>query len=266
MQAELLRELLGEVRDRKRTIESAIERLRNLPYEDLGYARLDHHRALRKGFPEVVFCEGKRLEHVVEIMQRLEQKHSPILATRATREVYDAVAAKLPAAKYFPDARVIQLGINGAAPTVTTVLVVCAGTADVPVAEEALVTAATLGSRTERLYDVGVAGVHRLLAARDALNAANVIVVVAGMDGVLPTIVGGLVAAPVIAVPTSIGYGTGLGGTAALMTMLNACAPGIAVVNIDNGFGAGYMAHLINTRAQVSALNPQNNSAAENQT
>jgi len=248
MQAELLRQLLTEVRAGTRTVESAVERLRDLPFEDIGYARLDHHRALRKGFPEVVFCEGKRVEHIVEILQRLEQKHSPVLATRATPDVYAAVAARLPAAKYFADARMIQLGVNGTQPTATTVLIVCAGTADVPVAEEAAVTATALGSQTERLYDVGVAGVHRLLAAREILDAANVIVVVAGMDGALPTIIGGLVAAPVIAVPTSVGYGTGLGGTAALMTMLNACAPGIAVVNIDNGFGAGYMAHLINTR------------------
>lgn len=250
MQAELLRELLTEVRTGARTVDSAVDRLRDLPFEDIGYARLDHHRALRKGFPEVVFCEGKRIEHVVEIMRRLEQKHSPVLATRATREVYDAVAAQIPSAKYFADARMIQLGVNGTQPTATTVLVVCAGTADVPVAEEAAVTAAALGSRTERLYDVGVAGVHRLLAARETLNAANVIVVAAGMDGALPTIIGGLVSSPVIAVPTSVGYGTGLGGTAALMTMLNACAPGIAVVNIDNGFGAGYMAHLINTKSE----------------
>jgi NCAIR mutase (PurE)-related protein len=254
MQAELLRELLNEVRNGDRTVESAIERLRNLPYEDLGFARLDHHRALRKGFPEVVFCEGKRVEHVVEIMQRLEHRHSPVLATRATREVFDAVAASIPEAQYFEAARMIQIGVNGADPTETTVLIVCAGTADVPVAEEAALTAAALGSKTERLYDVGVAGVHRLLAARETLDSANVIIVVAGMDGALPTLVGGLVAAPVIAVPTSIGYGTGLGGTAALMTMLNACAPGIAVVNIDNGFGAGYMAHLINTRADSSAV------------
>lgn len=248
MQAELLRELLTQVRSGDCKVEDAIDQLRNLPYEDLGFARLDHHRALRKGFPEVVFCEGKQINHVVEIMQKLERKHSPILATRASREVYEAVAARLPDAQYFADARIIQLGVNGHRRTETTVLIVCAGTADVAVAEEAAVTAAALGSRTERLYDVGVAGVHRLLAARDSLNAANVIVVVAGMDGALPTLVGGLVSSPVIAVPTSVGYGTGLGGTAALMTMLNACAPGIAVVNIDNGFGAGYMAHLINSR------------------
>ncbi|PYS71729.1 MAG: nickel pincer cofactor biosynthesis protein LarB [Acidobacteria bacterium] len=254
MQAELLRELLTEVRAGTRTVESAVERLRNLPYEDIGFARLDHHRALRKGFPEVVFCEGKRVEHVVEIMQRLEQKHSPVLATRASREVYEAVAARLPAAKYFEDARMIQLGVNGNQTTRTSVLIVCAGTADVAVAEEAAVTSSALGSRIERLYDVGVAGVHRLLAAQDQLNSANVVVVVAGMDGALPTLVAGLVSAPVIAVPTSVGYGTGLGGTAALMTMLNACAPGIAVVNIDNGFGAGYMAHLINTKSVPAAM------------
>jgi len=248
MQAELLRELLNEVRSGTRTVESAVERLRNLPYEDIGFARLDHHRALRTGFPEVVFCEGKRIEHIVEIMQKLEQKHSPVLATRATPQVYEAVVTAIPHAQYFDAARIIQLGANGIKPTTTAVLVVCAGTADVGVAEEAAVTASALGSRTERLYDVGVAGVHRLLAARETLNSANVIIVVAGMDGALPTLVGGLVSVPVIAVPTSVGYGTGLGGTAALMTMLNACAPGIAVVNIDNGFGAGYMAHLINIR------------------
>ena len=248
MQAELLRDLLNEVRAGTRTIESAMDRLRDLPFENLGYARIDHHRALRTGFPEVVFCEGKRVEQIVEILEKLEQRHSPVLATRASREVYEAVVARLPTARYFDDARIIQLGVNGAGPTETTVLVICAGTADVPVAEEAAVTAQALGSRIEKLYDVGVAGVHRLLAERDRLNAANVIVVVAGMDGVLPTIVGGLVASPVIAVPTSVGYGTGLGGVSALMTMLNACAPGIAVVNIDNGFGAGYLAHLINVR------------------
>src|SRR5437016_10670890 len=194
MQAELLRELLNDVRTGARTVDSAIERLRDLPFEDLGYARLDHHRALRKGFPEVVFCEGKRVDQIVEILERLAQKHSPVLATRASREVYDAVHDRFPTARYFDDARIIQLGVNGTKPTETTVLVICAGTADVPVAEEAAVTADVLGSSVERLYDVGVAGVHRLLSARDALNAANVIIVVAGMDGVLPAIVGGFVA------------------------------------------------------------------------
>jgi NCAIR mutase (PurE)-related protein len=249
MQAEDIRELLDEVRTGARTVESALGRLRDLPFEDLGYARLDHHRALRKGFPEVVFCEGKRVDQIIEILERLSLKHPRVLATRASPEVFAAVVDRIPGAEYFREARIIQLGPNSSEPTSTTVLVICAGTADVDVAEEAVVTALALGSRVERLYDVGVAGVHRLLAARDTLNSANVVVVVAGMDGALPAIVGGLVAAPVIAVPTSVGYGTGLGGTAALMTMLNACAPGIAVVNIDNGFGAGYLAHLINCRA-----------------
>ena len=252
MQAELLRDLLNEVRAGTRTVESALDRLRDLPFENLGYARLDHHRALRTGFPEVVFCEGKRVDQIIEILARLEQKHSPVLATRASRDIYEAVATRIPAANYFDEARIIQIGVNGAEATDTTVLIICAGTADLPVAEEAAVTASALGSRVDKLYDVGVAGVHRLLAARDRLHAAQVIVVVAGMDGVLPTIVGGLVAAPVIAVPTSIGYGTGLGGVSALMTMLNACAPGIAVVNIDNGFGAGYLGHLINTRGAAA--------------
>jgi NCAIR mutase (PurE)-related protein len=256
MQAELLRDLLNEVRAGTRTVESALDRLRDLPFENLGYARLDHHRALRTGFPEVVFCEGKCVGQIVEILERLAQKHKLILATRASREVFDAVTERIPAANYFESARIIQIGANGVEPTSTTVLVVCAGTADVPVADEAAVTAAALGSRVEKLYDVGVAGVHRLLAARERLTAANVIVVVAGMDGVLPTIVGGLVAAPVIAVPTSIGYGTGLGGLGALMTMLNACAPGIAVVNIDNGFGAGYLGHLINIRGVTDKSEP----------
>lgn len=227
----------------------ALNELRDLPFEDLGYARLDHHRALRKGFPEVVFCEGKRVEQIVELMECLAGKHPRVLATRATPEIYAAVADKIPAAKYFELARVIQVGENGTE-TAQTILVVSAGTADVPMAEEAVVTARALGSRVEKLYDVGVAGIHRLLAARERLDAANVVIAVAGMDGALPAVIGGLVACPIIAVPTSVGYGTGLGGVAALMTMLNACAPGIAVVNIDNGFGAGYIAHLINTRTK----------------
>src|SRR5437763_16927570 len=159
MQAERIRELLDEVRTGGRTVESALDQLRDLPFENLGYARLDHHRALRKGFPEVVFCEGKRIEHVVEIMQRLEQKHSPILATRASREIFEAVAARLPNAKYFEEARMIQLGVNGTQPTTTSVLIICAGTADVPVAEEPAVTSLALGSRTERLHDVGAPAV-----------------------------------------------------------------------------------------------------------
>src|SRR5207302_1614519 len=227
MQAERIRELLDEVRTGARTVESALDRLRDLPFENLGYARLDHHRALRTGFPEVVFCEGKRIDQIIEILERLEQKHSAIMATRASSEVYNAVVARIPSASYFESARIIQIGVNGAEPTETTVLVVCAGPADVPVAEEAAVTAGALGSRVEKLYDVGVAGVHRLLTARDRLNAANVIVVVAGMDGVLPTIVGGLVAAPVIRVPTASGSGRGWGGVGVPLQCLTAARRGM---------------------------------------
>ncbi len=246
MNDQSLRELLQEVRAGTRPLEQALATLKNLPYEELGYARLDHHRALRQGFPEVILCEGKRVEHVVEIARHLASEHPVVMATRAGPEVFQRVRAEVATARYYPDARIIVIGepridSDSAEP----VLVVSAGTADVGVAEEAVVTAQTMGSHTERLYDVGVAGIHRLLDSRDQLDGAGVIIVVAGMDGALPSVVGGLVACPVIAVPTSVGYGTGLGGVAALMTMLNACSAGVAVVNIDNGFGAGYLAHLI---------------------
>ena len=247
MNGDHLRDLLQQVRAGERSVEDAVAQLKDLPYQDLGFARLDHHRALRQGFPEVVFCEGKQTEHTVEIVRQLAREHPVVMATRVNAETFAAIQAAAPAAKYHPAARIVVVGEpkspngNGAKP----VLVVSAGTADMAVAEEAAITAQVMGSRVETLYDVGVAGIHRLLDARARLNQANVIIVVAGMDGALPAVVGGLVACPVIAVPTSVGYGTGLGGVAALMTMLNACAPGIAVVNIVNGFGAGYLAHLI---------------------
>ncbi len=249
MNAEYLRALLQQVRVGERSVDDAVAALQDLPYEDLGFARLDHHRALRKGFPEVVFCEGKRVEHTIEILQRLTREHPVVMATRAAPETYRAIQAAIPAARYHPEARVVVIGEPArSVENENYVLVVSAGTADLPVAEEAAVTARVMGSRVEKLYDAGVAGIHRLFDARDRLMHARVVVVVAGMDGALPAVVGGLVACPVIAVPTSVGYGTGLGGVAALMTMLNACAPGIAVVNIDNGFGAGYLAHLIDAR------------------
>lgn len=253
MNAEALRGLLEQVRKGACSIDDALARLKDLPYQDLGFARLDHHRALRQGFPEVVFCEGKRPEHVVAILRELWQRHpARVLATRATPETFAVVADALPHARYFADARTIVLGeLPQPAPDAPFILVVCAGTADVPIAEEVVLTAHALGSRVEKLYDVGVAGIHRILAARQRLDAANVVVVVAGMDGALPAVVGGLVACPVIAVPTSIGYGTGLGGVAALMTMLNACSAGVVVVNIDNGFGAGFFAHLVNSRTRA---------------
>ncbi len=247
MERERLRLLLEEVREGKKSVEEALEALRGFPFEELDFARLDTHRALRKGFPEVVFCPGKTPLQVVEIMRRLHERSGRVMATRASPDIAEAVKEAFPEAKYFPEARVLFLGEPAPKTGRGTVLVITAGTADIPVAEEAAVTAELLGSPVERLYDVGVAGLHRLLAYREKLFSANVIVVVAGMEGALPSVVGGLVARPVVAVPTSVGYGAHWGGLASLLTMLNTCVPGVVVVNIDNGFGAGYVAHLINT-------------------
>lgn len=250
-----LRTLLQQVSLGTRSVEEAESVLRDLPYENIGFARIDHHRSLRKGFPEVVYCEGKTTAQVVEIMTRLAARHSRILGSRAGVEVYEAVRAAIPTARYSEAARLILVE-NQPRPSPAVdepyILIVSAGTADVPVAEEAGITAEMLGSRVERLYDVGVAGLHRLLDQRPKLDKANVIVAVAGMDGVLPSVVAGLVECPVVAVPTSIGYGTGWRGAAAVLTMLNSCAPGVAVMNIDNGFGAGFFAHGVNQRNRNS--------------
>ncbi|MBL8073735.1 MAG: nickel pincer cofactor biosynthesis protein LarB [Nitrospira sp.] len=237
--------LLQQVHSGRLTVEQGLERLRSLPYEDLGFASLDHHRSLRQGFPEVILCEGKTREQVVAIARALIKKGGPFLATRAEPTVARAIRRLDPRAKYYPDARLVAIhparrNAQG------RILVVTAGTADVPVAEEARITAEVMGSRVERLYDVGVAGIHRLLGKKDRLFDARVIIVVAGMDGVLPSVVGGLVHCPVIAVPTSRGYGASFGGVAALLTMLNSCAAGVGVMNIDNGFGAACLAHRIN--------------------
>lgn len=222
-----------------------IERLRSLPYEDLGFASVDHHRALRQGFPEVIFCEGKRPAQIVAIARGLLKHRVPLLATRATPEVARALAKLDRRAVYDELARTVVVRAGKPRPK-GHILIVSAGTADMPVAEEARVTAEVMGSRVAVLYDVGVAGLHRLLGRHDRLLKARVLVVVAGMDGVLPSVVGGLVERPVIAVPTSRGYGASFGGLAALLTMLNSCAAGVGVVNIDNGFGAGCLAHKIN--------------------
>jgi NCAIR mutase (PurE)-related protein len=253
MDVAVLRELLEGVASGGVTVNDAMSELRQLPYEDLGFANVDHHRAMRTGRPEVVYCQGKATDHVVEIVARLAERNPVVLATRATEDVYEAVRDRLPHANYHAMARIIEVREAGA-PELEHgeddpyVLVVSAGTADLPVAEEAVVTARAMGSRVETLYDVGVAGIHRLLNRTDILFKANVIVVAAGMDGALPSVVGGLVAAPVVAVPTSVGYGASFGGVAALLTMLNACSSGIAVMNIDNGFAAGVYAHTINSR------------------
>jgi pyridinium-3,5-biscarboxylic acid mononucleotide synthase len=246
LQAHLLRKLLEDVYQHRTSPDEGMELLRHLPYEDLGFAQVDHHRGLRQGFPEVVFCQGKTVEQVCQIMQRIRATGSDVLATRANPEVFAAVQALFPEAVYHAQARAIVIQSGQRPLTKGTVLVVSAGTSDIPVAEEAAITAETLGSATERLYDVGVAGIHRLLDRREKLFQARVLIVVAGMEGALASVVGGLVDKPVIAVPTSVGYGASFGGIAALLTMLNSCAAGVATVNIDNGFGAGYMAHIIN--------------------
>lgn len=251
MDVELLRDLLEKVKTGDMGIDQALEGLRHLPYEDVGFAKLDNHRCLRNGFPEVVFCQGKTNEQVVEILKRLSARSKCVLGTRATPEVFDCVKAQIPDATYEATARIITVGQPERSEEETAgdekfIMVLCAGTADIPVAEEAVVTAMTLGSRVERAYDVGVAGLHRLLDQKDRVLSANVIIAIAGMEGALASVVAGLVSRPVIAVPTSVGYGASFNGLAALLSMLNSCATGVSVVNIDNGFGAGYLAHMIN--------------------
>jgi hypothetical protein len=247
-----LMKLLTQVRAGNLSAAKALERLRHLPYENLGFARTDNHRALRQGFPEVIFCEGKTVGQTKSIAGRILERHGMLLATRASEELFKAIKARAPRATYHPLSRAIVVKPVRPMEPVGQVLVLSAGTSDIPVAEEAAVTADILGSQVETLYDVGVAGLHRILDNRRALDAAHVLVVVAGMDGVLPSVVGGLVDKPVIAVPTSVGYGASFRGLAALLTMLNSCAAGIAVVNIDNGFGAGVLAHRINALATKS--------------
>ena len=244
MAPEPLKALLQAVAEGRVSPEQALEQLRLLPYESVEFARIDHHRALRKGFPEVVFCPGKTPEQVAEIVARLVP-HGRVLATRATLEQYEAVRQRVPEAVYHPEARAIRVGEFPEAPETPYGVVVSAGTADIPVAEEAALTARMMGVAVRTLYDVGVAGLHRLLEHLPMLMEARAIVVVAGMEGALPSVVGGLVPCPVIAVPTSVGYGAHFGGLAPLLTMLNTCAPGVSVVNIDNGFGAGYCLALI---------------------
>jgi len=246
-----LRKLLDDVKSGTLGTDEALEQLRRLPYEDMGFAKIDSHRHIRCGFPEVIFCQGKTTDQVVKISQRILANDNNLLATRASVDVYEALYKIEPKAQYNELARaitVIQKEVEILSDGI--ILIVSAGTADMPVAEEAIVTAEMMGNHVERLYDVGVAGLHRLLGNRDRLFEANVLVVVAGMEGALASVVGGLVDKPVIAVPTSVGYGASFHGLSALLTMLNSCASGVSVVNIDNGFGAGYCAALINRLAR----------------
>jgi hypothetical protein len=247
MDQKKLEELLRSIQKGKLTVREGVQRLRTLPFEDIGEAMIDHHRTLRKGFPEVIFGQGKDVEQVIKIMESMVAAHEDILVTRIEEEKAKAVVQRFPQASYNQRARTITLRLSEAAVEGKgTILVIAAGTSDIPVAEESAVTAHIMGNRVESLYDVGVSGVHRLLNHQEKLMEANVLIVVAGMEGALPSVVGGLVARPVIAVPTSIGYGTSFGGLAPLLAMLNSCASNVAVVNIDNGFGAGYIASLIN--------------------
>jgi len=246
MDRQFIETLLTDVREGRVPVTDALDRLRVLPFEDLGFAKLDHHRALRTGMPEVIFSQGKTSAQVAVIFARMAQAGGNVLATRASREIYEAVAAAEPRAEFHETARAITLMQAPAAAGKGTVGVVCAGTSDLPIAEEAAVTARLMGNTVELIADVGVAGIHRLLAQKDSLQSARVLIVCAGMEGALPTVVGGMVNAPVIAVPTSVGYGASLGGVAALLGMLNTCSPNVSVVNIDNGFGAACIASLIN--------------------
>jgi NCAIR mutase (PurE)-related protein len=248
MDTQKLRQLLADVQTGQVGVDQALDRLRALPYDDIGYARLDLHRSLRQGLPEVVFCQNKTSEQAAGILERLWQHHDRVLATRVSAEMAEAIRLRLPEIRYDPVSRLVVLARAELPPLpdgAPYVLVVTGGTSDLPVAEEAAQTVEFLGSRVERAYDVGVAGVHRLLNERERLFAADVVISVAGMEGALTSVVGGLVACPVVGVPTSVGYGASFNGLAPLLSMLNSCAPGVAVVNIDNGFGAGLYAHLI---------------------
>ncbi len=245
-----LEELLREVKEGALSVEDAVGTLQGLPFSDLGFAKLDHHRELRKGFPEVVFCEGKSLRHIKPIAESLVSKHTGnVLFTRVTPEQAPLLLEVWPEAEYQVESRTVVVRRSEPPEPVGSIIIATGGTSDFGVAEEARITAELMGNRVTALYDVGVSGVHRLMAFTESLQSARVIIAIAGMDGALPSIIGGLVGCPVIGVPTSQGYGASFDGLAALLCMLNSCSSGVAVVNIDNGFGAGYMASLINQQA-----------------
>lgn len=247
MEKENLIKILDDFKGNKINIEKALKKLKCLPFEDLGFAKVDHHRALRSGFPETVFCQGKTISQIIKIFKSLEKNNNNILLTRANEKIFRKLKKLNKRLEYNKAARTIILE-NKKTGKKGNVLIMCAGTADIPVAEEAAVTAEITGSNVERVYDVGVAGIHRLLANKEKIFNANCIIAIAGMEGALASVIGGLASCPVIAVPTSIGYGASLNGLAPLLTMLNSCSPNVAVVNINNGFGAGYIASLINKR------------------
>jgi len=238
--------LLNEIRDGNKSVDDALEVLQNFPYTDLGYAKIDHHREMRTGYPEIVYCAGKTVDQVVGIFRLMSDKKNNVIGTRADREMYESVKEVIPEAVYYSVARIISIPVKKPETPGTSIAVITAGTSDMPVAEEAAVTAELLGNNVVRIYDAGVAGIHRLVDKLPEIKKCRVIIVIAGMEGALASVVGGLVDKPVIAVPTSVGYGANFGGISALLAMLTSCSSGVTVVNIDNGFGAGFSASMIN--------------------
>lgn len=243
-----IRELLQQVKDHEMTVEEAEGYLKRQPYDEMGFAKLDVHRKVRQGFPEVVYCEGKKDEYLRDIFCRLYETNGEVMGTRASRHQYEVVRAVLPRAEYDPESGILKIS-DSHREKIGNIVVCSAGTADIPVAEEAAQTAEFFGSSVTRIYDVGVSGIHRLLSQLEEFQSASCIIAVAGMEGALASVIGGLASCPVIAVPTSVGYGANLHGLSALLTMINSCANGVAVVNIDNGYGAGYMATQINRQS-----------------
>jgi hypothetical protein len=246
MNAVEIEKLLSEVQQGTRTVADAMELLRNFPYSDLGFAKIDHHRELRTGFPEIVYCAGKTTEQVTGIFRHMAERENNVIGTRANREMFEGVKKYCDQAVYYPEARIISICKKEPEKPETSIAVITAGTSDIPVAEEAAVTAELTGNNVIRIYDAGVAGIHRLVDRLPEIKKCKVIVVIAGMEGALASVVGGLVDKPVIAVPTSVGYGANFGGISALLAMLTSCSAGVTVVNIDNGFGAGFSASMIN--------------------
>lgn len=238
--------LLREIKDGSKSVEEALDILHDFPFSDLGYAKIDNHREIRTGYPEIVYCAGKTTDQVIGIFRLMAAKKNNVIGTRAVKEMYDAVKDVIPEAVWYPEARIISIPIREIKRPDTAIAVITAGTSDIPVAEEAAVTAELLGNPVLRIYDAGVAGIHRLVDKLPEIRLCRVVIVIAGMEGALASVVGGLVSSPVIAVPTSVGYGASFGGISALLAMLTSCSSGVTVVNIDNGFGAGFSASMIN--------------------
>jgi NCAIR mutase (PurE)-related protein len=246
MNVKEVEKLLKDVRNGKTTVEEALVVLKNFPYTDLGFARIDNHREIRTGYPEIIYCAGKSVDQVKEIFRVMSERENNVIGTRANQEMYEAVESVVPDAVYYPVARIISSQKNKPEISKSQIAIITAGTSDMPVAEEAAVTAELLGNRVLRIYDAGVAGIHRLVDKLPEIRNCRTVIVIAGMEGALASVVGGLVDKPVIAVPTSVGYGANFGGISALLAMLTSCSTGVTVVNIDNGFGAGFSASMIN--------------------